>query len=167
MDDITIYPRHFVYYKLTNFPLLRSLYVITSEFFQHQTPKPTRIMAFRIGIAVALVLVFISAVAAFAPRRQLAYDASATFYNGSETFDATVIMISLDGFRADYLDRGNTPTLSRLGRLRMYLETWVMNVYSPFELDGMDGLANEGIKAPYMNPCFPVCSPQSLLPHCP
>lgn len=72
-------------------------------------------MAFRIGVAVALVLVFISAVAAFAPRRQLSYNASATFYNGSETYDATVIMISLDGFRADYLERNNTPTLSRLG----------------------------------------------------
>lgn len=23
-----------------------------------------------------------------------------------------------------------------------------------------DLLANEGIKAPYMNPCFPVCNPQ-------
>jgi predicted AlkP superfamily pyrophosphatase or phosphodiesterase len=73
-------------------------------------------MAFRIGIAVTLVLVFISAVAAFAPRRQhSAYDSSATFNNGTETYDATVIMISLDGFRADYLDRNNTPTLSRLG----------------------------------------------------
>ncbi|KAG2175779.1 hypothetical protein INT44_000257 [Umbelopsis vinacea] len=79
------------------------------------TTKPVRLMAFRIGLAVALVLIFISAAAAFAPRRQLSYDASATFYNGSTTYDATVIMISLDGFRADYLDRNNTPTLSRLG----------------------------------------------------
>ena len=65
--------------------------------------------------SVALLLVFISAVAAFAPRRQFDYDPYETYYNGTETYDATVIMISLDGFRADYLNRNNTSTLARLG----------------------------------------------------
>jgi predicted AlkP superfamily pyrophosphatase or phosphodiesterase len=64
-----------------------------------------------------LFAVFISFVAMFAPGRSDGYNPSATFFNGSHTFDATVIMISLDGFRADYLDRDVTPTLHRLGKV--------------------------------------------------
>lgn len=39
------------------------------------------------------------------------------YYNGSEWFAPTVIMISLDGFRDDYLDRGVTPNLQQFGML--------------------------------------------------
>src|SRR5688572_6609647 len=33
-----------------------------------------------------------------------------------EAAPATVLLVSIDGFRADYLDRGRTPQLSRLAR---------------------------------------------------
>ncbi|OBZ83013.1 hypothetical protein A0J61_08934 [Choanephora cucurbitarum] len=51
------------------------------------------------------------------------------FYNGTDYFDTTVIYLSLDGFRNDYLDRKVTPHL--------------------------DAIASEGIRAEYMNPSFP------------
>ncbi|GAA5805766.1 hypothetical protein HPULCUR_011291 [Helicostylum pulchrum] len=51
------------------------------------------------------------------------------YYNGSAHFDSTVIYISLDGFRNDYLDRKVTPNI--------------------------DLLAEQGIRAEYMNPSFP------------
>ncbi|KAI9320928.1 hypothetical protein BX666DRAFT_1252376 [Dichotomocladium elegans] len=38
------------------------------------------------------------------------------FYNGSEYFDPTVILISLDGFRNEYLLRNQTPNLVKLGK---------------------------------------------------
>lgn len=63
-----------------------------------------------------LVAVFISFVSIFATGHSAGYNPSATFFNGSHTFDATVIMISLDGFRADYLDRNITPALHKLGK---------------------------------------------------
>lgn len=40
---------------------------------------------------------------------------SALYYNGSTYFDSTVIYISLDGFRNDYLDRRITPNIELLG----------------------------------------------------
>ncbi|KAI7889381.1 alkaline-phosphatase-like protein [Mucor mucedo] len=51
------------------------------------------------------------------------------YYNGTDYFDATVIYISLDGFRNDYLDRKVTPNIHLL--------------------------AEQGIRAEYMNPSFP------------
>ncbi|KAG2173675.1 hypothetical protein INT43_005095 [Umbelopsis isabellina] len=100
----------------------------TPAFLGNQS-RTRRIVIFRLVIAMLLVAVFISFVSIFAPGHSAGYNPSATFFNGSHTFDATVIMVSLDGFRADYLDRNITPALHRL--------------------------ANEGIQAPYMNPCFP------------
>ncbi|KAI7871484.1 hypothetical protein BDF14DRAFT_1055954 [Spinellus fusiger] len=38
------------------------------------------------------------------------------FYNGTESFGSTVIMISLDGFRSEYLSREITPNLQRIGK---------------------------------------------------
>lgn len=38
------------------------------------------------------------------------------YYNGSTYFDSTVIYISLDGFRNDYLDRKVTPNIDLLGK---------------------------------------------------
>ncbi|KAJ2640344.1 hypothetical protein GGF44_002586 [Coemansia sp. RSA 1694] len=49
--------------------------------------------------------------------------------NGTHWFQPTLILVSLDGFRADYLDRGITPELLRLGR--------------------------RGLRADYMTPSFP------------
>jgi predicted AlkP superfamily pyrophosphatase or phosphodiesterase len=66
----------------------------------------------KVFAALALVvLAFCSGAASAAPKRP-------------------VIMISIDGFRADYLDRGLTPTISRLGR--------------------------EGVRALAMRPSFPA-----------
>ncbi|CAO3653887.1 unnamed protein product [Mucor fragilis] len=51
------------------------------------------------------------------------------YFNGTTYFDSTVIYISLDGFRNDYLDRKVTPNI--------------------------DLIAEEGIRAEYMIPSFP------------
>jgi predicted AlkP superfamily pyrophosphatase or phosphodiesterase len=64
--------------------------------------------------ALALLLLFLSACATQAPRPKS---------------DAPLILISIDGFRADYLDRGLTPNLS--------------------------ALAAEGVRAQAMRPAFP------------
>ncbi|KAK9761792.1 hypothetical protein K7432_013053 [Basidiobolus ranarum] len=52
-----------------------------------------------------------------------------TYFNGSESFDSTVILISFDGMRSEYLDRGLTPTIEKL--------------------------AHDGVRAEYMLPSFP------------
>jgi predicted AlkP superfamily pyrophosphatase or phosphodiesterase len=38
-----------------------------------------------------------------------------TYNNGTDNFETTVIVISIDGFRPDYLNRGLTPHLQNLG----------------------------------------------------
>ncbi|KAF4309774.1 Type I phosphodiesterase/nucleotide pyrophosphatase/phosphate transferase [Botryosphaeria dothidea] len=50
-------------------------------------------------------------------------------HNGTSGFAPTTILISLDGFRADFLQRNITPT--------------------------MQAFVNEGVSPPYMNPSFP------------
>ncbi|KAG2151565.1 nucleotide pyrophosphatase [Suillus bovinus] len=50
--------------------------------------------------------------------------------NGTHEFKKTVLMVSIDGFRADYLDRGLTPHLLDISR--------------------------EGVRAKYMKPVFPT-----------
>ncbi|CAG8489431.1 12728_t:CDS:2 [Dentiscutata heterogama] len=52
-----------------------------------------------------------------------------SFFNGTHDFYPTVLLVSFDGFRADYLDRNLTPTL--------------------------DELIQNGIKAEYLMPSFP------------
>lgn len=37
------------------------------------------------------------------------------FNNGTDYFASTVILISLDGFRPDYLNRGKTPHMRQFG----------------------------------------------------
>lgn len=39
------------------------------------------------------------------------------YFNGTHQFAPTLILISLDGFRNDYLDRNVTPHLSQFGKL--------------------------------------------------
>ncbi|OAD69578.1 hypothetical protein PHYBLDRAFT_156134 [Phycomyces blakesleeanus NRRL 1555(-)] len=51
------------------------------------------------------------------------------YFNGTDFFGPTVILISLDGFRSEYLHRNITPNL--------------------------DELASKGIRAEYMHPSFP------------
>ncbi|KAI9492102.1 alkaline-phosphatase-like protein [Zychaea mexicana] len=51
------------------------------------------------------------------------------YNNGTHQFAPTVVYISLDGFRNDYLERGVTPNLAKF--------------------------ASEGVSAEYMNPSFP------------
>lgn len=46
-------------------------------------------------------------------------------YNGSETFDPTVILVSLDGFRPDYLERNRTPHLLNLGKHCILKQKWL------------------------------------------
>jgi predicted AlkP superfamily pyrophosphatase or phosphodiesterase len=38
------------------------------------------------------------------------------YYNGTDYFASTVILISLDGFRPDYLNRGITPHMRQFGK---------------------------------------------------
>lgn len=71
------------------------------------------------------------------------------YYNGTAYFDATVIYISLDGFRNDYLDRKVTPNIHLLG-LSMHKQH-TKNHTNDFSL-----IAEQGIRAEYMNPSFPV-----------
>lgn len=56
--------------------------------------------------------------------------------NGTHWFNDTVIMVSFDGVRADYLDRGLTPNLL--------------------------GLAKKGLRAEYLEPIFPSLTFVSL-----
>lgn len=41
---------------------------------------------------------------------------SSTYFNGTDYFDTTVIFISLDGFRNDYLERKVTPNIESIGK---------------------------------------------------
>ena len=44
------------------------------------------------------------------------HPAQKLYNNGSHLFAPTVMYISLDGFRNDYLDRGVTPNLAKFGK---------------------------------------------------
>jgi hypothetical protein len=61
----------------------------------------------------------------------------ALYSNGTHEFKKTVLMVSIDGLRADYLDRGLTPHLLDISR--------------------------EGLRAKYMKPVFPVRIPFEFL----
>ncbi|KAJ1813007.1 hypothetical protein LPJ56_005311, partial [Coemansia sp. RSA 2599] len=56
-------------------------------------------------------------------------DAQQLIWNGTHWFRPTLILVSLDGFRADYLERGISPSLVRIGK--------------------------QGLRADYMIPSFP------------
>ncbi|KAJ1776608.1 hypothetical protein LPJ54_002958 [Coemansia sp. RSA 1824] len=57
------------------------------------------------------------------------YEADQLLSNGTHEFRPTLVLVSLDGFRADYLDRGLTPNLINIGK--------------------------QGLRADYMLPSFP------------
>lgn len=44
------------------------------------------------------------------------HQAERLYNNGTHDFASTVILISLDGFRRDYLDRNVTPNLAHFGK---------------------------------------------------
>ncbi|KAH7906182.1 Phosphodiest-domain-containing protein [Hygrophoropsis aurantiaca] len=60
------------------------------------------------------------------------YDRDTLFSNGTHAFRRTVLLVSIDGLRADYLDRGFTPHLTHLAA------------------------RDTGIRAEYMRPIFPT-----------
>lgn len=62
---------------------------------------------------VLIVLLFIGlAYGAFEASKRKPSALPQTFWNGTYTFKPTTILISLDGFRADFLNRGLTPAMS-------------------------------------------------------
>ncbi|TGZ82194.1 Phosphodiest-domain-containing protein [Ascodesmis nigricans] len=80
------------------------------EKFVHKPRKPSvrKILVFSsLLLAFLLVLIFISLTLS----RHTSSSAAAVFSNGTHLFGPTTILISLDGFRADFLNRHLTPTL--------------------------------------------------------
>ena len=64
-------------------------------------------------IHVLIVLLFLGlAYGAFHASKRKPSSAAQTFWNGTHAFKPTTILISLDGFRADFLNRGLTPAMS-------------------------------------------------------
>lgn len=41
------------------------------------------------------------------------------YSNGTDDFGSTVVLISLDGFRPDYLERDVTPNLNKFGKITL------------------------------------------------
>ncbi|KAG1143819.1 hypothetical protein G6F37_006630 [Rhizopus arrhizus] len=83
-------------------------------------------LAVAIGISFIVVKILLTFITHEHPMRR---PTEKLYYNGSDYFASTVILISLDGFRPDYLERNVTPHLNEL--------------------------ANDGIKAKYIHPAFP------------
>ncbi|KAG1894240.1 nucleotide pyrophosphatase [Suillus fuscotomentosus] len=85
-----------------------------------------------VEFSVLLSLIITTTILEFWPRTR--HDTStgrdSLYSNGTHEFKKTVLMISIDGFRADYLDRGLTPHLLDISR--------------------------EGVRAKYMQPVFPT-----------
>lgn len=61
------------------------------------------------------------------------HEADSLMFNGTHSFKPTVLMVSIDGLRADYLDRGLTSHLLEISRV--------------------------GLRAKWMKPIFPVRNP--------
>ncbi|KAG2344502.1 Phosphodiest-domain-containing protein [Suillus weaverae] len=84
------------------------------------------------GFSVFLSLILATTLFELWPRTRndTRTERDALYSNGTHEFKKTVLMISIDGLRADYLDRGLTPHLLDISR--------------------------EGMRAKYMTPIFPV-----------
>ncbi|OXN28396.1 hypothetical protein CDV57_02868 [Aspergillus fumigatus] len=100
---------------------------------QYASIRPRRISGTRLAQVFAAVLVLFLIFLLGAYKASSGFRASHSsqhlLSNGSALFGPTAILISLDGFRADFLDRGLTPTLN--------------------------ALIAEGVSPPYMLPSFP------------
>jgi hypothetical protein len=90
--------------------------------------KPKRLT----GFSILLSLILATTIFELWPRsrHQPGSGKDALYSNGTHEFKKTVLMVSIDGFRADYLDSGLTPHLLDISR--------------------------EGVRAKYMKPVFPV-----------
>ncbi|RUP51395.1 nucleotide pyrophosphatase [Jimgerdemannia flammicorona] len=107
---------------------------------KYPAPSYLRTRRLRLGfLTLAAIVVFIVVLAILIGRKNITnseapdsvrtYDPSKLMSNGTHQFASTIIIVSLDGFRADYLDHGFTPNIVQLGR--------------------------DGIRAEYMIPSFP------------
>lgn len=82
-----------------------------------------------ICLVITMALFLVILIKTLSELDQVVLNKSSLYFNGTTYFDSTVIYISLDGFRNDYLERKVTPNI--------------------------DLLAKQGIRAEYMNPSFP------------
>ncbi|KAI2674440.1 hypothetical protein DTO006G1_5533 [Penicillium roqueforti] len=103
----------------------------TGEYRYEPPPRPSwrRILFITTLIAILFVILFLGAYKASSGFRASRAHPPRLLSNGTALFAPTTIIISLDGFRADFLDRGLTPALNSL-------------------------IAN-GVSPQYMNPSFP------------
>lgn len=52
------------------------------------------------------------------------------YNNGTDDFASTVVLISLDGFRPDYLERSVTPNLNQFGKPSRHIQFHADMLYS-------------------------------------
>lgn len=99
---------------------------------QPTSPAPSHKRKRFAGFSVLLSLILSATLFELWPRTQddTRIGRNALYSNGTHEFKKTVLMVSIDGLRADYLDRGLTPHLLDISR--------------------------EGIRAKYMKPIFPT-----------
>ncbi|CAO3701993.1 unnamed protein product [Rhizopus stolonifer] len=83
-------------------------------------------LGFAIGVSFLVARVLLVYIAHDYPTKR---PAEKLYSNGTQDFASTVVLVSLDGFRPDYLERNITPHLN--------------------------ALANDGIRAKYLHPSFP------------
>jgi hypothetical protein len=98
------------------------------EYVKPASIVPYIVMGCTVGlffIVFKLIMMHISHMSGHHERR-----AEKLYHNGTDYFASTVILISLDGFKSEYLDRDITPNIKQLGE--------------------------SGIQAKYMYPAFPV-----------
>ncbi|KAJ8593020.1 Phosphodiest-domain-containing protein [Rhizopogon salebrosus TDB-379] len=95
-------------------------------------PGPSKTRKRLAGLSVLLSLIIAAALYELwpRPRHDTGSGRDALYSNGTHEFKKTVLMVSIDGLRADYLDRGLTPHL----------------------LD----ISQEGVRAKYVTPVFPT-----------
>ena len=74
--------------------------------------KPNRGRVSLISVLIVLLFVTLAIGAWKASRKDHSVTIPQSFSNGTHTFKPTTILISLDGFRADFLNRGLTPALN-------------------------------------------------------
>ena len=94
----------------TSFDLYRKEWARDEK--QSQNPVRRRFLFVYVLVALVFVLLAFGAYNASKPYRQSHDHAVKALSNGTHLFSPTTILISLDGFRADFLNRGLTPALN-------------------------------------------------------
>lgn len=74
------------------------------------------------------------------------------WHNGSDTFGPTVVLVSLDGFRAEYLQRDLTPNMLEFGTKKPSALSII--IFVPRLTTIL--VARTGVRAEYMHPAFPA-----------